>query len=402
MIPAVMPTYARADVTFDRGEGAYLTAADGRRFLDFGSGIAVDALGHCHPHLVAALTAQARKLWHTSNLYGIPEQQRYAERLVAASFADSVFFCNSGAEAVEGALKLARRYWHETGHPEKVRVITCTGAFHGRTMATLSAAGNAKYLTGFGPALEGFDQVPFGNLNELRDRVTPETAAILVEPVQGEGGIRAASPEYLKGLRAAADEFDLLLIFDEVQCGFGRTGKLFAHEWAGVTPDILAAAKGIASGFPCGAILATERTAVQLPAGSHGTTFGGNPLAMAAANAVLDVILDDGFLENVQRIGAHLRGRLEALAAAQPGVIAEVRGSGLILGLRIAEPLVNADFAKACFERGLLLVPAAENVVRILPPLIIVEAEVDEALAKLSDAAAALAPAIPEPVSGDA
>lgn len=402
MIPAVMPTYARADVAFDCGEGAYLTATDGRRFLDFGSGIAVDALGHCHPHLVAALTAQAQKLWHTSNLYGIPEQERYAERLVAASFADSVFFCNSGAEAVEGALKLARRYWHETDHPEKVRVITCTGAFHGRTMATLSAAGNAKYLTGFGPALEGFDQVPFGNLNELRDRVTPETAAILVEPVQGEGGIRAASPEFLKGLRAAADEYDLLVIFDEVQCGFGRTGKLFAHEWAGVTPDILAAAKGIASGFPCGAILATERTASQLPAGSHGTTFGGNPLAMAAANAVLDVILDDGFLENVQRIGGHLRGRLEDLAAARPDVVAEVRGSGLILGLRIAEPLVNADFAKACFERGLLLVPAAENVVRILPPLIIGEAEVDEALAKLSDAAAALAPAIPEPVSGDA
>jgi len=375
-----MPTYARAQLAFERGEGPYLYTADGRRFLDFAAGIAVNALGHSHPHLVAALSDQAGKLWHVSNLYRIPEGERLAERLAANSFADRVFFSNSGAEAVEGVIKLARRYHHHAGHPERNRIITCGGAFHGRTLATLSAAGNPKYLEGFTPACEGFDQVAFGNLNELRAAITGETAAVLLEPVQGEGGVRAADPEYLRSLRKACDEYGLLLLFDEVQCGMGRTGKLFAHEWAGVRPDAVALAKGLGGGFPIGAILATEAAAAGMTVGAHGSTFGGNPLAMAVGNAVLDVILGEGFLDGVQKVAALLRGRLDDLVGRHPEVFAEVRGLGLFLGIEMVKDRETREpatiealtIAERMREEGVLLgcTGRSGNVVKIRPPLV--------------------------------
>lgn len=386
MIPAVMPTYARIDASFERGEGVYLFDGDRRRFLDFASGIAVNALGHCHPHLVEAVQSQATKLWHTSNMYHIAGQQKLAQRLVEATFADSVFFANSGAEAVECALKMARKFQHDQGHPERYRVITCINAFHGRTLATIAAGGQEKHLEGFSPAVEGFDQVAFGNLNEMRAAITPETAAILIEPVQGEGGVNAADSTYLKALRETADEFDLLLIFDEVQCGMGRTGKLFAHEWAGVTPDIMAVAKGLGGGFPVGACLASERAALALSAGTHGSTFGGNPMAMAVANAVCDVIMAPGFLEGVNEIAKKLWARLLDLAKQYPDVIAEIRGSGLMIGIKCVGD--NGDFRTKLHERGLLSVGAADNVVRLLPPLIIDEHHVDEAMEILTAACA--------------
>ncbi len=378
MIPAVMPTYARADLSFDRGEGAYLFTGDGRRFLDFGGGVAVTALGHCHPHLVEVLQAQVGVLWHCSNLYRIPGQERLAERLVAASFADSVFFTNSGAEAIECGLKMVRKAHHDAGAPERYRIITLEGAFHGRTLATVAAGGQKKHLDGFAPAVDGFDQVPFGNLNELRAAITGQTAAILVEPVQGEGGVHRATVDYLEGLRAVADEFGLWLFFDEVQCGIGRTGRLFAHEWAGVTPDVMAIAKGLGGGFPVGACLATEAPAKALTPGSHGSTFGGNPLAMAAANGVLDVVLGDGFLAGVNAIAKTLWSRLDGLVAAHPKVLADVRGSGLMIGLGCV--CENAALVARLAGNGLLSVPAADNVVRLLPPLIIEESHVAEAL----------------------
>ena len=300
MITPVMPTYARWDVAAERGEGCYLYAADGRKFLDFTSGIAVTSLGHCHPHLIDAVTEQARKLWHVSNLFQIPGQQRLAERLVTNSFADTVFFNNSGAEAVELSIKVARKYQSHIGHPERYRVIGCHGSFHGRSFATLAAAGAEAYLKGFGPVMDGFDHVAFNNLNEMRAAITEHTAAILVEPVQGEGGVRAPSDDYLKGLRDICDEFGLLLVYDEVQCGMGRTGRLFAHEWAGVPPDIMAVAKALGNGFPIGACLATEQAAAGMVAGTHGSTFGGNPMAVACGNAVLDVMLEPGFFERVR------------------------------------------------------------------------------------------------------
>lgn len=381
MIPAVMPTYNRADVSFERGEGAYLFAADGRRYLDFASGIAVTALGHAHPHLVAALTEQAGKLWHTSNMFRIPGQERLAERLVAASFADSVFFTNSGAEAVECGLKLVRKYHDDFGDPDRYRVITCRGAFHGRTLTTISAAGQDKHLKGFAPEVDGFDHVAFGNLNELRAAITDRTAAILVEPVQGEGGMTPASADYLRGLREVADEFGLLLFLDEVQSGMGRTGKLFAHEWAGITPDIVATAKGLGGGFPVGACLAREKVARALTVGSHGSTFGGNPLAMAVGNAVLDILLADGFLSNVERMGKLLRARLEDLVRRHPLVLDSVRGLGLMLGLKCVVP--NTEMQARLRENGLLTVGAGDNVVRILPPLIVDERHVEEAVATI-------------------
>ena len=377
MIPAVMPTYARVDVAFEKGEGAYLYDQDGRRYLDFGAGIAVVSLGHCHPHIVEALREQAGKIWHTSNLYRILGQERLAQRLVDHSFADSVFFCNSGAEAMECGLKMLRKYHDETGNPERYRVVACTNSFHGRTLATIAAAGQEKLLKGFGPAVEGFDHVAFENLNETRAAITEETAAILVEPVQGEGGMRPAAPEYLRALRAVADEFGLLLMFDEVQCGMGRTGKLFAHEWAGVEPDILAAAKGLGGGFPVGACLANGKAAAVMGAGSHGSTFGGNPLAMAVAGGVLDIILADGFLAGVQAIAKAFLGRLEAIAKAHPKVLSEVRGKGLMLGLKCVVP--NVALSTKLFENGLVTVVAGDNVVRIVPPLIIDESHVEEA-----------------------
>ncbi len=388
---ALMHTYARAPIAFERGTGAYLYGADGRRYLDFAAGIAVDILGHAHPHLVKALTEQAQLLWHVSNLYEIPQQARYAERLVAACFADTAFFCNTGAEAVEGAIKMARRCQAAAGRPERYRTITVDGAFHGRTLATISAAGNPKYLDGFGPPVEGFDHVAFGNLNELRDAIGAETGAILVEPVQGEGGIRPLSADYLRGLRAAADEFGLVLIFDEVQCGFGRTGKLFAHEHSGVTPDVMAVAKGIAGGFPCGGILATQRVADAMAPGTHATTFGGNPLAMAVANATLDVLLGPGFLDNVAHAGQKLQAALADLADRHGELVQETRGLGLMLGLRLTERVTNVAFADSAREHGLLLVPAGENVVRFVPPLIIGDAEIDAARAILEEVSGALA-----------
>ena len=388
MISAVMPTYARADIAFERGEGAYLYATDGRRYLDFASGIAVTALGHSHPHLVAAITEQAKKLWHTANLYQIPGQTRLAERLVAASFADSVFFCNSGAEAIECGLKMVRKYQDDFGDPQRYRILCCRGAFHGRTLATIAAGGQEKHLAGFGPQVEGFDHVAYDNLNELRAAITGETAAVLVEPIQGEGGLRPASTDYLKGLRAVCDEFGLLLFLDEVQCGMGRTGKLFAHEWAGIEPDIVATAKGLGGGFPVGACLAKEKAARALTAGSHGSTFGGNPLAMAVANAVLDVMLAEGFFEHVQAMARLLRGGLDKLVKRRPDAFEEVRGAGLLLGLKSRIP--NTDMIARLRAAGLLTVGAGDNVVRLLPPLIITAAEIEEALAILDRVAEAV------------
>ena len=377
MIPAVLPTYARADLSFERGAGAYLYTGDGRKFLDFSSGVAVTALGHAHPHLVAALTAQVATLWHCSNLYRIPGQQRLAERLTAASFADTAFFCNSGAEAMECAIKIARKYHAATGHPEKHRLICCTGSFHGRTLATLAAAGNEKYLAGFGIPAPGFDHVAFGNLNEMRAAIGPETAGIIVEPVQGEGGLATASQDYLEGLRAVADEFGILLVLDEVQTGMGRTGRLFAHQWTRAAPDVMALAKGLGGGFPVGACLATERAAQGMIAGTHGSTFGGNPLAMAVADAVLDVMLAPGFLAGVERVAALLRRRLEALVGKYPEVFAEVRGKGLLIGLKCVVP--NTDMVERLRQNGLLVAGAGENVIRLLAPLIIDERHIDEA-----------------------
>ncbi|MBL4689979.1 MAG: aspartate aminotransferase family protein [Rhodospirillales bacterium] len=389
MISPVMPTYGRVDLAFEKGEGVYLYTADGRRFLDFGAGIAVAGLGHCHPHLIEALGTQAEKLWHCSNLYQIPEQTRLAERLVAASFADSVFFNNSGAEAVELSIKIARRYHSQNGNPERYRVITCDGAFHGRSLATIAAGGQEKHLAGFGPVTDGFDHVAFGNLNEMRAAITPETAAILVEPVQGEGGIRPMSLDYLKGLRDIADEFAILLMFDEVQCGMGRTAKLFAHEWAGIEPDVLATAKGLGGGFPVGACLAKEGPAAAMTAGSHGSTFGGNPLAMAVGNAVLDIILGDGFLAHVDAVARRLWSRLEDLSEKYPSVFEGASGAGLMVGLKCLPE--NSAIVEKCADRGLLLVAAGDNMVRMVPPLIIEDAHVDEAIGILEKAAGELA-----------
>ena len=379
MTPAVMPVYARTDLAFERGEGAYLYDAAGRRYLDYASGVAVTALGHAHPRLVAALTAQIGKVWHTSNIYRVPGQERVAAKLIANSFADTVFFCNSGAEAMEGVIKLCRKYQHDTGHPERFRIITAEGAFHGRTLATLAAGGQAKHLKGFEPATEGFDHVPWGNLNELRAAITPQTAAILVEPVQGEGGVRAASVDYLRGLRSTADEFGLLLAMDEVQTGIGRTGKLFAHEWAGIAPDVMGIAKGLGGGFPVGAVVATERAAVGMVPGSHGSTFGGNPLAMAAAETVLEVILEDGFLDHVREMAELLWTETGKLVKDYPAVVAERRGSGLLLGLKCLPP--NSEVYAKLLANGLMTVVAGDNVVRLLPPLIIGPEQVTEAMA---------------------
>lgn len=374
----LLPVYARADLAFERGEGACLFDADGRRFLDFSSGIGVTALGHAHPHLVAALTAQAEKLWHVSNAVHIPEQERLGARLVAATFADTAFFTNSGTEAVECAIKMARKYHSAHGAPERYRILTLSGAFHGRTLAAIAAGGDARKIEGFGPKVDGFDSVPFGDPDALRAAITGEHGAILVEPIQGEGGIRQVPDDGLRALRELCDAHGMLLILDEVQCGVGRTGRFYAHEWAGVRPDILATAKGLGGGFPVGACLATERAASGMTAGSHGSTFGGNPLAMTVANAVLDIVLEDGFLERVSEIGAWLRERLEALSARRHNAVQEVRGRGLMLGVKVRgepRPLVSA-----LRDSGLLTVAASDNVVRLLPPLIIGREEADEAV----------------------
>jgi acetylornithine/N-succinyldiaminopimelate aminotransferase len=385
-----MPTYARADLAFERGEGAWLFTDDGLKFLDFCSGVAVTALGHSHPYLVKALTDQAGKLWHCSNLYRVPGQERLAARLVEKSFADLAFFCNSGAEAVECGLKTIRKYQHESGHPNRYRVIAFDQAFHGRTLATIAAGGQAKHLKGFEPAVEGFDRVPFGNLNALRAAITPETAGILVEPIQGEGGLRTANADFLKGLRAAADEFGLLLMYDEVQCGMGRTGKLFAHEWSGVAPDVMALAKGLGGGFPVGACLATKEAAKGMTAGTHGSTFGGNPLAMAVANAVLDVMETPGFFERVEFTAGLLRSRLEAMVGRYPKVLSEVRGLGLMLGLKCVAENGNAQLSEALANENMLTVMAGDNVVRLVPPLVIGQVEIEAAISIIDSACAKL------------
>jgi acetylornithine/N-succinyldiaminopimelate aminotransferase len=384
-------TFARAPLAFTRGEGCWLETTDGRRFLDFSSGVAVNSLGHAHPKLVAALTEQAGRLWHVSNLYQIPEQERLAQLLCDATFADKVFFANSGAEAVECAIKTARRYQFVSGHPERTRIVTFAGAFHGRTLATLAATGNPKYLEGFGPAPEGFDQVAFGDLKAVEAAIGPETAAIMVEPIQGEGGIRLVPGQFLRDLRALADRHGLLLIFDEVQTGIGRTGKLFAYEWSGVTPDIMSAAKGIGSGFPLGACLATAEAAKGMTPGTHGSTFGGNPLASAVGAAVVETIQAPGFLDHVRKMGLYFKQRLAAVVDSHPDLVAEVRGEGLLVGVRCLAPA--GDVIAAMRGQHLLGVAAGENVVRLIPPLIVTEQEIDEAVDRLDRALAAMAPA---------
>jgi acetylornithine/N-succinyldiaminopimelate aminotransferase len=386
VITPVMPTYGRWDVAVERGEGCYLWSTDGRKFLDFTSGIAVTSLGHCHPQVIAALTKQANTLWHSSNLFRIPGQEKLAERLVANSFADTVFFNNSGAEAVELSIKVARKYQSETGHPEKYRVIGCNGSFHGRSFATLAAAGAEAYLKGFGPVMDGFDHVAWNNLNEMRNAVTSETAAIIVEPVQGEGGVRAPSSDYLKGLRAICDEYGLLLLYDEVQCGMGRTGKLFAHQWSGVAPDVMAVAKALGNGIPIGACLTTEKAAVGMVAGSHGSTFGGNPLSTAAGNAVLDVMLAPSFFDKVNDTAKYLWGELEGLVGAYPKLFESVRGSGMLLGVKCV--VTAGDVVAKARAKGLLVLTAGDNVLRILPPLVAGKQEIDEAIGILTQVAA--------------
>jgi acetylornithine/N-succinyldiaminopimelate aminotransferase len=382
----LLPTYARVDLAFERGEGAWLIATNGERYLDFTSGVAVNALGHAHPHLVAAITEQARKVWHVSNLYRIPEAERVAERLCAASFADAVFFCNSGAEAMECSIKMARKYHAVGGRPERYRIITFEGAFHGRTLATLAAGGQKKYLDGFGPVVEGFDQVTFADLEATKRAIGPETAAILTEPIMGEGGVRVVPPEFLRALRRLCDDNGLLLVFDEVQSGVGRSGELFAYQRSGVTPDIMGLAKALGGGFPLGACLATAEAAKGMTVGTHGSTFGGNPLAMAAAGALLDVVLGDGFLERVRRTALVLKQKLAEIKDRYPAVIAEVRGEGLLVGLRAVAPA--ADLVDELRAEKMITVAAGDNVVRLLPPLIVSEEEVAEAVRRIDRACA--------------
>ena len=390
----LLPTYARVELAFERGEGAWLIAADGERYLDFTSGVAVNALGHAHPHLVAALGEQARKLWHVSNLYRIPEGERLAARLCEASFADVVFFANSGAEAMECAIKMTRKHHSVNGRPERYRIITYEGAFHGRTLATLAAGGQKKYLDGFGPVVDGFDQMPFADPEATRRAIGEATGAILIEPIMGEGGVRVVPPEVLRALRQLCDQHGLLLIFDEVQTGIGRTGELFAYQRSGVVPDIMALAKALGGGFPLGACLATAEAAKGMTVGTHGSTFGGNPLAMAAANALLDVVLADGFLDQVRRTGLLLKQRLAEIKDRYPQIIAEVRGEGLLVGLRAVVP--SGDLVDELRAEKMITVAAGDNVVRLLPPLIVGEAEIADAVARLERACARLAGALAE------
>ncbi|WP_420569427.1 aspartate aminotransferase family protein [Thalassovita sp.] len=388
MIPSVLPTYNRAPLQFVKGEGSWLIEADGRRFLDLGAGIAVNALGHAHPALVEALTNQAQNLWHVSNLYEIPQQQKLADQLVDNSFADTVFFTNSGTESCELAVKMARKYWFEKGQPEKVEIITFDGSFHGRSSAGIAAAGSEKMTKGFGPLLPGFVHLTFGDLDGLTNAITEKTAAILIEPVQGEGGIRPVPDAEVKALRQICDDNDILLILDEVQCGVGRTGKLFAHEWAGITPDIMMVAKGIGGGFPLGAVLATEEAASGMTAGTHGSTYGGNPLACAVGSAVMTAVTAPEFLDTVSARAGQLRQSLEGLVAAHPDIFESVRGTGLMLGIKCKAP--NIDVVNAGYDNQVITVPAADNVIRLLPPLNITEDEVSEAISRLDAAATQL------------
>ncbi|AJY45698.1 aspartate aminotransferase family protein [Martelella endophytica] len=378
-------TFARIPLTFERGEGVWLVTDKGERYLDFAAGVAVNSLGHAHPHLVEALKAQAEKLWHVSNLYQVAGQERLADRLTAVTFADKAFFNNSGAEALETAIKTARRYQYSKGHPERIDIITFEGAFHGRTLATIAAGGQAKYMEGFGPKAPGFVQIPAGDVALLKETISETTAALLIEPIQGEGGVRTVEKAFLQEMRKLCDEHGLLLIFDEVQTGVGRTGTLFAHEQTGVTPDIMAIAKGIGGGFPVAACLATEEAASGMVPGVHGTTFGGNPLAMAVGNAVLDIVLEDGFLDHVKSMSLIFRQGLAELKDRFPGVIEDIRGEGLMLGIKAKVPA--AQLAIAMREEKLLSVPAGDNVIRLLPPLTVSAEEVREGLARLGRAA---------------
>ncbi len=384
MRSAIVPVYARADVAFERGDGCWLTATTGERYLDFGAGIAVASLGYSHPHLVEALTTQAGKLWHTSNLFQIPAGERLAQRLVEATFAELVFFSNSGAEANEAAIKMARKRQSVGGHPEKFHILTFEGAFHGRTLATIAAGGQAKYIEGFGPKVDGFDQIPVTDLAAVEAAIGPNTGAIMIEPIQGEGGVRVIPPDFLRGLRALCDRHDLLLIFDEIQTGVGRTGRLFAYEHSGAVPDIMTIAKGIGGGFPMGACLATADAAKGLTIGTHGTTFGGNPLAMAVGNAVLDVVLAPGFIDRVARLGLLARQQLAELQDRRPGIVEEIRGEGLMMGLKLK--VSTQDFAAAARAHKLLTIPAGDNVVRLLPPLVVSEEELAEGVRRLDAA----------------
>jgi len=388
VVSHLLPTYTRADLAFERGEGAWLTSTTGERYLDFGSGVAVNVLGHAHPALVEALTDQAQKVWHVSNLFRIPEAERLADRLCAASFADLVFFCNSGAEAMEGAIKTARKYHAVSGHPERVDIITYEGAFHGRTLATLAAGGQKKYLEGFGPVAGGFVQVPFADLEATKKAIGPTTAAILIEPIQGEGGVRVVPPQFLRDLRKLCDDNGLMLVFDEVQTGIGRTGELFGYMHSGIAPDIMALAKALGGGFPIGAFLATAEAGKGMTAGTHGSTFGGNPLATRVGNAVLDVVLAPGFLDHSRRMSLLLKQRLAELKDRYPSVIAEIRGEGLLLGICCVVP--NGDMVTALRNEKMLAIAAGDNVVRLLPPLIIDEAGVAEGVAMIDRACAKL------------
>ncbi|MBB5045323.1 acetylornithine/N-succinyldiaminopimelate aminotransferase [Rhodopseudomonas rhenobacensis] len=387
----LLPVFARADLAFARGEGVWLISTTGERYLDFTSGIAVNALGHCHPHLVAALQEQATQLWHMSNLFKSPDGERLAARLCEQSFADFVFFANSGAEAMECAIKITRKHHAALGHPERYRIITFEGAFHGRTLATLAATGSAKYLDGYGPPMDGFDQVPLGDLDAVKAAIGPGTAGILIEPLQGEGGVRSPPHAFFRALRELCDQHGLLLIFDEVQTGMGRTGALFAHQRIGVTPDVMALAKALGGGFPIGACLATADAAAGMTPGSHGSTFGGNPLAIAAGNAVLDIMLKPGFFERVQQIAILARQKLASVVDRYPQVLAEVRGEGLLIGLKAVVP--STDLVAALREQKLLTVGAGDNVVRLLPPLIVSEAEIDDAVERIERACVALSAA---------
>lgn len=390
----LMPVFARVDLAFERGEGVWLYGVDGERYLDFTSGVAVNALGHAHPHLVAALQAQAARLWHMSNLFRSPDGEKVAARLCEASFADYVFFANSGAEAMEGAIKVTRKYQAANGKPERYRIITFEGAFHGRTLATLAAGGQQKYLEGFGPPVDGFDQVPLGDLDAVKRALGPHTAGILIEPLQGEGGVRSPPQGFFKALRQLCDDNDLLLVFDEVQTGMGRTGDLFAYMHTGVTPDVMALAKALGGGFPIGACLASARAAAGMTAGTHGSTFGGNPLAIAAAGAVLDVMLAPGFMDHVRRISGLLNQKLASLVDRHPDIVSEVRGDGLLVGLKAVIPA--GDVVAALRREKLLTVGAGDNVVRLLPPLIVTEAEIDDAMGRLERACVALSTEQPE------
>jgi acetylornithine/N-succinyldiaminopimelate aminotransferase len=385
---AIVPVYAKADVAFERGEGSWLISTTGERYLDFGAGIAVASLGYSHPHLVEALTRQGAKLWHSSNLFQIPEGERLAKRLVEATFADLVFFTNSGAEANEAAIKMARKRQSVGGHPERYRCLTFEGAFHGRTLAMIAAGGQAKYLEGFGPKVEGFDQIAVTDLQAVEAAIGPETGAILIEPIMGEGGVRVVPPAFLRGLRALSDKHGLLLVFDEIQTGVARTGRLFAYQHAGVAPDIMTIAKGIGGGFPMGACLATADAAKGFTTGVHGTTFGGNPLAMAVGNAVLDVVLAPGFIEGVARKGLLFHQQLAEVKDRHGQIIEEVRGEGLMIGLKVKVP--NGEFAAAAREERLLSIPAGDNVVRLVPPLVITEEEIAEGVSRLHGACARL------------